>query len=245
MTTITLSNGETRPYPARGRYLYVVSATGPVTVRAILADGTSDTNTFNSREGMRFDADMTELEIMNAHTTTNVVVFMTTIGEYRPSNDGTKVILTGQDVQIQTVSADLGNTADAAAGSDTGTGSLIALFKRLLGKLPSSIGQKVKANSLSVTLASDQGAVLVDRVVATALVAGAVITNSGTIPANPNRKRVGVKALKTNTGIGWTHSAANGGDALEAGDRVIFNTTDAIDITATVGTDKFAWWEEE
>jgi hypothetical protein len=55
----------------------------------------------------------------------------------------------------------LGAIADAAASADTGAFSLIALTKRLLGKLPASVGQKVMAASLPVTLASDQGAVAV------------------------------------------------------------------------------------
>lgn len=55
-----------------------------------------------------------------------------------------------------------GARSDAAATTDTGTFSKISLFKRLLerltvliGLLPSSLGQKTRANSLSVTQASD------------------------------------------------------------------------------------------
>ena len=48
----------------------------------------------------------------------------------------------------------LGAVADAAAGADTGNFSLIALTKRLLGKF--AVGQKPMAQSLAVTLASDQ-----------------------------------------------------------------------------------------
>lgn len=49
----------------------------------------------------------------------------------------------------------LGGKADTPATDDTGTWSLIALVKRLLGKLPSTLGTKTAANSLSVTLSSD------------------------------------------------------------------------------------------
>lgn len=48
----------------------------------------------------------------------------------------------------------LGATADAAATSDAGAFTLIALTKRMLGKL--AVGQKTMAQSLAVTLASDQ-----------------------------------------------------------------------------------------
>jgi hypothetical protein len=58
---------------------------------------------------------------------------------------------------ITALLANIGATNDAVAASDTGTFSLIALTKRLLGKLPASVGQKVMAASLPVTLASDQG----------------------------------------------------------------------------------------
>lgn len=51
----------------------------------------------------------------------------------------------------------LGAKADAAASTDTGTFSLLALFKRLLSKIP-ALGQATKSASLPVTLATDQGA---------------------------------------------------------------------------------------
>lgn len=56
--------------------------------------------------------------------------------------------------------ASLGAKADTAASSDGGTFSLIALIKRLLGKIP-ALGQATKAGSLPVTLASDQGNVAI------------------------------------------------------------------------------------
>lgn len=50
----------------------------------------------------------------------------------------------------------LGTEADAAASSDSATATYMAHFKRLQAKVP-TIGQQTKANSLSVTMASDQG----------------------------------------------------------------------------------------
>lgn len=52
-------------------------------------------------------------------------------------------------------SADLGAQADSAASSDTGTFSLVSLFKRLLTKIP-ALGQGLMSASLPVVLASDQ-----------------------------------------------------------------------------------------
>lgn len=54
--------------------------------------------------------------------------------------------------------AAVGAQADAQAGNDTGTWSLISLVKRLLGKLP-TLGQKTMAASQPVVIASDQSAI--------------------------------------------------------------------------------------
>lgn len=74
--------------------------------------------------------------------------------------------------------SDVGASDDVAASSDTGTFSLIALTKRLLGKLPAAIGRTTMAGSLSVAIASDQASV---PVTPAALVAGtAAIGDVGT-----------------------------------------------------------------
>lgn len=229
----------------QGEYVWIKNATGPLEIHAVLASGKKSSYPLEKDDQIRFSEGLAFLQVENSHNATQQIEVLVGFGQFIPNRDGQKVVLTAQDVDISTSNADIGDTNDAAAGSDTGNFSLIALLKRLLTKLPSTVGQKVKANSLSVSLASDHDTIAVAQVVGSTLVAGAVIAGTGTIPANPDRKRIGIKALKANTGIGWTHNAANGGDALEAGDRVIFETTAAVDITATVGTDKFAWWEEE
>jgi hypothetical protein len=76
----------------------------------------------------------------------------------------------------------LGAKADASASSDSGTFSLVSLFKRLLAKIP-TVGQTTKSGSLPVTLASDQGALTVtvaspSVVSSTALEASHVIKSS-------------------------------------------------------------------
>ncbi len=69
-----------------------------------------------------------------------------------------------------------GAQADAAASSDAGTFTFIALFKRLLGKL--LVGQQTMAASVSVALASDQSAIPA-KVATTALYTLASIATSG------------------------------------------------------------------
>ncbi|MES0164829.1 hypothetical protein NKJ87_02390 [Mesorhizobium sp. M0027] len=77
----------------------------------------------------------------------------------------------------------LGGKTDAAATDDTGTWSLIALVKRLLGKLPAALGQGTMAQSLRVVLASDQSAL---NVIAVGNVA------SGATDTGPPVKAAGV-----------------------------------------------------
>lgn len=52
-----------------------------------------------------------------------------------------------------------GAIADAAATTDGGSFSLIALIKRLLGKFPATLGQKASTASMAVVVASDQSAI--------------------------------------------------------------------------------------
>ena len=62
------------------------------------------------------------------------------------------------DATLAALNTDLGDQADAAAGSDAGSFSLISLYKRLLGKTP-ALGQATMANSSPVAIASDQAAI--------------------------------------------------------------------------------------
>lgn len=66
----------------------------------------------------------------------------------------------------------IGSTNDAAAASDSANASLIALTKRLLGKLPGALGRLTMAQSQSVTIASDQPSL---PVTPSALVAGTAL----------------------------------------------------------------------
>jgi hypothetical protein len=259
--SVVLGVGKSQAFPVNGRYLYVDSATGVFVVNVKLSDGTSSSYELTRREQLRFDADMMEVNFRNQHSAENIIVFQVGYAQFIPNDDGQKVTLTGQDVSIDTTSADIGGTGDAVATSDTGNFSMLALLKRLLAKFPTSIGQKVKTNSLSVVLSSDHDAVPVSGAltdaelranpldvvepVAANFTPGVVITGTGTIPANPSRRRLIIKALSANVGIGWTHSAAGAGDAIEKGDRVYYETADAVTITGTDPADKFAWCEEE
>lgn len=65
------------------------------------------------------------------------------------------VVIASNQSAVPTSSTDIGAQADAAAGTDTGTFSLIALVKRLLGKFPGALGPQSAAASLSVVQSDD------------------------------------------------------------------------------------------
>lgn len=88
------------------------------------------------------------------------------------------VVLASDQSALAITATDIGLRADAAATTDAGTFSLIALVKRLLGKLPAALGQTTMTGSLPVVIASNQSAL---SVTPGALVAGtAAIGDVGT-----------------------------------------------------------------
>lgn len=103
--------------------------------------------------------------------------------------------------------ANVGDVTDTSAGSDTGNFSILAFIKRgmenwtnLLGRLPSVIGQRTKADSLSVTLASDQGAITVNQSAMTPTSSDVTVnTSAGTQAAPAGAKWCKIYASKNNT----------------------------------------------
>lgn len=87
---------------------------------------------------------------LGASDGTNLLALRATTG----TPAGTEAGLIIRSHNLQNIDTDLGATNDSAASSDAGTFSLIALFKRLLGKTP-SLGANTAANSTPVTLAND------------------------------------------------------------------------------------------
>jgi hypothetical protein len=89
--------------------------------------------------------------------------------QWADGTSGANVNITGSitipvsSTNLANIDADIGSTNDAAAATDTGTYSLIALIKRLLSKLttqlPAALGQTTMAASMPVTLASNQAAI--------------------------------------------------------------------------------------
>lgn len=186
--TLNTTTDKLATIPGSGNYLLIESATGPLLVTVRLKNGRQRQYPMQDRTQIRFDDDIEELELQNRHNADNVVELETGIGEFLPNNDGQRVTLTGQDLTIEVQnppgqpldvqSADLGATNDAAAGTDSGNFSLIALIKRLLGKVPNN-GQKVMTGSLPVVIASDQSAVAVTGPLTDAQLRAAAVPVSG------------------------------------------------------------------
>lgn len=104
---------------------------------------------------------------------------------------------------MATLYAATGAPADAAATTDTGTFSIIALVKRgltnwttLLGRLHASLGQKLSAASIPVVLASDQSSVNVALTSAATVVTVAGSVAGGAADAG-NPIKVGAKYSAT------------------------------------------------
>ncbi|MES0068803.1 hypothetical protein NKJ73_23795 [Mesorhizobium sp. M0074] len=135
----------------------------------------------------------------------------------------------------------LGGTADAAATSDAGTFSLIALVKRLLSvKLPSTLGAKSAANSLSVTLSTDDDALL------GSLIEAAPASDTASSGLNGRLQRIAQNLTALNPAATWRYPAAAGGEtgtadvpvkAAVAGQRNHMTWLTAVNAHATVDTE--------
>lgn len=113
-----------------------------------------------------------------------------------------------EDINTHTTSLDVafGTQADAAASTDAGTFSLIALFKRLLGKFttqfPASLGQKTSALSFAVVQASD--ATTPNLAVATSI----TVVNAATTNVASTAVTTIPKGVRTWIGYGTTSAGA-------------------------------------
>ena len=127
---------------------------------------------------------------------------------------GTPALPTGAATQatLANIDADIGATTDAAASTDTGTASLIALTKRVLTKLPGQ-GQATMAASQPVTIASNQSSIPVAGTAANGaavsgnpnLIAGSDGTNARTISTDTSgRANVVVNSMPNGGTTGAT-----------------------------------------
>ena len=243
----TLQPGEAVTYSAQGRFIYVKAATGPLAFDVLTAEGRRSGYTLEKDDQVEFPARLASITIQNTHTLAQAIEVVEGEGIFHPNQDGQKVTLTGQDLSIEVVTQ---------PGTPLEMESTDAKPVRVVNKT----GTKIEVNG-PLTDAQLRAAVLpvsgpltntqlratpidVQEALYPVATPGASMTGGGTIPANPDRKFLIVKAMKANTGIGWTGTTGNG-DAIEAGERVIYETSGALTITATVPGDIFAFLEIE
>lgn len=133
-----------------------------------------------------------------------------------------------------TLNTNVGAPADAVATTDTGSFSVIAFIKRalqnwtsLLARIPAALGQSTMANSLPVTIASNQSAVPVS-------VSGLVTTVAG-----DNGQVVGANFLRSTTNSSVSNAryfcaqnvGAGGGNVMGQ----VLNPGEKIEFTAPQG----------
>jgi hypothetical protein len=103
------------------------------------------------------------------------------------------------DATIVTTNTEIGIVTEAAPGTDTASSGLNGRLQRiaqrlttLIGLLPASLGQKVMASSMAVTVASDQ----------TAIPVSGTLTTSPPANASTNVTQFGGSSVSTGTGVG-------------------------------------------
>lgn len=150
--TVILAAGETRLISGSLRYLQVRSATDQTKI-AISFNGSSFYNIPTGEQLADFEADGVWLQNTDvAPNTVTIVTGMATLNSTRVIIDSSGTLTVQLTGTGAVSSVDLGVKADVVATSDTGTFSLIALFKRLLAKFPSNPkGIRVRGQTASMT----------------------------------------------------------------------------------------------
>ncbi len=124
------------------------------------------------------------------------------------------------NTSISNVDVNIGAKADAAAGTDSATASLISLIKRLLGKFPSQ-GQALMASSQPVVIASDQSAIPVSG--------SFTVSGSSSKGYQPNDTDIGLLVRQIGEDNAYTQNILNGIQQLL---RSVFQMTAAAGVPA-------------
>ena len=185
--------------------------------------------------------------IVMGHTGAGIARHLLVDGTGRVNTNVTASVLpTGASTlaEQQTQTTAIGSLTEAAPASDTASSGLNGRLQRIAQRLtslialfPTSLGTKTAANSLAVTLSSDQAAIpnavisgTITNTQATVGLTAVRATVAGSAP-NAARKRLSIKPSKNNTGaIYYGSSAVTTANGLEiiGPDRLDF-TFDASD----------------
>ncbi len=149
--TIVLAAGETRKLGGTLRYLLLTNPTDG-TKLLVSFNGASFYNLPAGEQLQDFEAD--GFWIQNTDVVANTVTVVTGMASLNAQHvviDSSSPLTVSVTGTLPISSVDLGVKADAAATTDTGTFSLIALFKRLLAKFDVLIKSTYSVDSLGST----------------------------------------------------------------------------------------------
>lgn len=152
--TIILAAGETRQIPGTLRYLLLTAATDG-TKLLVSFNGSSFYNLPTGEQLQDFEAD--GFWIQNTDVSPNTVTITTGMASLNAQHvviDSSSPLTVNVNGTAPVSSVDLGAKADTPATADTGTWSLIALFKRLLAKFDVLTKSVYTVNALATTNAA-------------------------------------------------------------------------------------------
>jgi hypothetical protein len=152
--TIILAAGETRAIPGTLRYLLLTAATDG-TKLLVSFNGSSFYNLPTGEQLQDFEAD--GFWIQNTDVAPNTVTLTTGMASLNAQHvviDSSSPLTVTLSGTSPVSSVDLGVKADTVATTDTGTFSLIALFKRLLAKFDVLTKSVYSVNALATTNAA-------------------------------------------------------------------------------------------
>lgn len=162
---------------------------------------------------------LTDVQLRATPVPVSGTVAVTGAGDASAAN---QVLQITQETAINTV---LGLQADAAAASDTGTASYIALFKRLLTKIP-AIGPQTKAASQSVAFATDLNVVSIVNSTVANLGISAVFTGTSENVSQYAEIKILVSSDQS--------SATNGLSIQQSSNGTNWDIVDTFSVTANV-----------
>lgn len=238
--------GETRTLVGQGEYFYIASATGRVLVIIESTDGKRSSHEVASRFQLRVPGGVRSAELVNRHNATNTVDVETGIGEFIPSGDGQRVVLTGSDVQLEVrnppgtpLEVD-GPVTDAQMRAAPVPVSGPATDAEMRASpLPVAGDVQIAGQDVSLQVHTIPGGTLNSPAPLTPDVTG------DTIPANPARESIVLYAPADNLAAVWVGSAAGQGIPLEPGKFMSLKTTAAIPLFAANATDEVTCLEIE
>lgn len=225
---ITIPVGESRSIGGQGEYFYIASATGRLLVIIENTEGKRSSHDVASRFQLRVPGGVRSAELVNKHNASNTVDVETGVGEFMPSNDGQRVVLTGSDVQIEVVTPPGVPLEVEGPATDA---------QMRATPLPVAGDVQIAGQDVPLQVHTILGGTLTTPAPVVPDVTG------DAIPANPDREIIVLYAPTGNLASVWIGSAAGIGIPLEPGKSLPLKTTAAIPLFAANATDEVTYLE--